>query len=438
MFGALLLFLLLFAIPATAQAATAKFTLNGVTKPSTIKKGSFFYLKGTITCDYTMKQVRVMIYDSTGKTCLQKYVAKPNSKTYSLTQADPYIEFDTLSVGKYYYKVQVVPKGASTKTVISKQFSVTGSGSIKIVNPKPSANLTLNTGAYYALGGTINSTYKIAKIVAKIIDSNSKSVYAKAVAPKTYSYSLADSALDDAMLFNKLSAGTYKLKITVTDSQGTSANVIYRTVTVKSTTTNSNSNTTPSSNGGTTNTSGSYLNYNGTVTTPSNFTARTTRPAASNVYYYSGNYNIYYQYNSLAPTGNAYYGSSYVLGNCTWYACGRAMEIVAKAGGSISKVQAIFGGDPVGIYNTNAAKGTFEYGTAPKIGALAIFNYGSSGDAHIAVVENIINGVPYVSESGYSVSTVQPNESKSNIIFKYQSIYNWAGGRSLRGYIYLI
>lgn len=32
------------------------------------------------------------------------------------------------------------------------------------------------------------------------------------------------------------------------------------------------------------------------------------------------------------------------------------MEIVASAGGNISRVQQIFGGDPVGIYNTNASK----------------------------------------------------------------------------------
>lgn len=119
------------------------------------------------------------------------------------------------------------------------------------------------------------------------------------------------------------------------------------------------------------------------------------------------------------------------------------MELVANAGGNVSKVKAIFGGDPVGIYNTNASlvakgKGGFSYGTTPKIGALAIFNYGSSGDAHIAVVENIVNGVPYVSESGYTVGATMPKSDKSNIIFRYQSIYNWAGGRSIRGYIYLI
>ena len=119
------------------------------------------------------------------------------------------------------------------------------------------------------------------------------------------------------------------------------------------------------------------------------------------------------------------------------------MEIVANAGGNVANVKAIFGGDPVGIYNTNASliakgKGGFSYGTTPKIGALVIFNYGSSGDAHIAVVENIVNGVPYVSESGYTVGATMPKSDKSNIIFRYQSIYNWAGGRQVLGYIYLV
>lgn len=36
------------------------------------------------------------------------------------------------------------------------------------------------------------------------------------------------------------------------------------------------------------------------------------------------------------------------------------------------------------------------------------FNYGASGDAHIAVVEDIVNGVPYVSESGYAFGTTVP------------------------------
>lgn len=435
LFGVMVLML---ALPVSAKAATAtKYTLSGISKPSTIKKGGYFSLKGKITCNKTMKEVRVTIYDISGKKCYQRYIAKPKSKTFNLAQADPYIEFNKLGVGIYYLKVRCTVSGGK-KVVVNRKFSIVGTGTIKIVNPKPAGNVSINQGAAYAIGGTIKSTYKLASVTASITNSSNTTVYTKTVQPKKTSYSVANTALDSAMLFDKLAAGTYKYTLTAQDSQGKKVTLISRTITVKATT--NGSNTTPGSTGGngSNGNTGDYLNTSGAVTIPANFTPRTTRPSASSPYYYNGSYNIYYKYNSLAPTGKPYYGNVYVLGNCTWYACGRAMEIVANAGGNIAKVQSIFGGDPVGIYNSNAAKGVFEYGTTPKIGALAIFNYGSSGDAHIAVVENIINGVPYVSESGYTESTTQPNAAKSNIVFKYQSIYNWAGGRSLRGYIYLI
>ncbi len=550
--------MLILALPVSAEAATAtKYTLSGVSKPTTIKKGGYFSLRGKITCNKVMKEVRVTIYDISGKKCYQRYIAKPKSKTFNLAQADQYIEFNRLNVGTYYLKVRCTVSG-SKKIVVNRKFTVTGTGAIKIVNPKPAGNISINKGGSYAIGGNISSTYKLASVTASlinssnktvytktvkpnkttynvansplddamlfnklaagtykykltavdnqgksvtliyrtvtvkgtntpttpgssvttgtikvinplpasdisftqgksyaiggvitstyklanvtaaIIDSGSRAVYSKTVIPNTISYNVANSPLDDAMLFNKLAAGTYKYRLTARDSKGKSVTLIYRTVTVKSSTTGSN--TTPGSSGGngSSNNNGSYLNTDEPVTIPANYVPRTGRPAATNKYYYNGDYNIYYRYNSLAPTGKPYYGKVYVTGNCTWYACGRAMEIVARAGGNVAKVQSIFGGDPVGIYNANAAKGVFEYGMTPKIGALAIFNYGAGGDAHIAVVENIINGVPYVSESGYTESATQPNAAKSNIVFWYQSIYNWAGGRSLRGYIYLL
>lgn len=433
LFGLMLMLLLVFAMPLTAQA---KMSISGASKPSTIKRGSFYNLKGKIKSTVTLKEVRVTIYNSTGRTCLQRYVTHPNSKTYDLRKADPYIKFDELKTGSYYLRVLCIDKKGYQKRVINKKFKVIGSGKIKVVNPKPNKNVSLDAGASYALGGKITSTYNLAKVSARIINSSTgKNVYAKYVKPKKKTYNLANSTLDAAMKFDSLPVGTYKLKVAATDSQGTVATLIYRTIKV------TGNGTTPGGNGsGGSNTGigGNYLDAPGNVTKPTGFVARKGRPAANNAWYYNGNKNIYYRYNSLAPTGKPYYGKVYVTGNCTWYACGRAMEIVAQNGGNVAKVQSIFGGDPVGIYNMNVTKKAFKYGTTPKIGALAVFNYGSDGSAHIAVVEDIVNGVPYVSESGFTESKTKPNSAKSNIVFKYQSIYNWAGGRSLRGYIYLI
>lgn len=441
----LFMLLLVVVIPVNAQAAFKVTKKTGITLPTTIKAGAVFQMKGTIKTNEKMTKISCTIYNSNGKKCLQRYDARVNAKSYNLKKADPHLAFDKLTAGKYYYRVCVYNAKGTKKRVVNRKFTVTGTsaaadGNIQISNPVPSADITLTAGQSYSLSGTITSKYKMKSITAKIINSSNQVVYSKVSKPNSKQYSLKNSAIDSAMKFDALTAGTYTFQINAVDTQKTNVVLIKRTVTVnaKSSTSTSN-NVTPGSTGSNTTVSNKeYLDYTGVVTKPSGFKARTGRPAASNQYYYNSSYNIYYKYNSLAPTGKKYYANYYVLGNCTWYACGRAMEVVANAGGNIANVQAIFGGDPVGIYNTNASKRVFSYGTTPKIGALAIFNYGASGDAHIAVVEDIVNGVPYVSESGYAFGTTVPASDKSNIIFKYQSIYNWAGGRQLLGYIYLI
>lgn len=430
--------LLIMAVPASAQAAF-KVTKSGVSLPSTIKKGATFQMKGTLKANEKMTKISCTIYNSNGKKCLQRYDKKLNGKTYNLKKADPYLAFDRLAAGKYYYRVCVYNAKGTKRRVVNRKFTVNdtaaSSGSIKISNPLPSGDFTLNAGQSYSLSGTITSRYKMKKITAKILNSSNQVVYSKVSKPNSKKYSLKNSAIDSAMKFDALTAGTYTFQINAIDSEKNNVVLIKRSLTI-----NAGSNNVSPGSTGSNNTAGNSesLDYSGIVTKPSGYKARTGRPAVSNPYYYNSSYNIYYKYNSLAPTGKKYYANYYVLGNCTWYACGRAMEIVASAGGNISRVQQIFGGDPVGIYNTNASKRVFSYGTSPKIGALAIFNYGASGDAHIAVVEDIVNGVPYVSESGYAFGTTVPAADRSNIVFKYQSIYNWAGGRQLLGYIYLI
>lgn len=438
----LMMTLLILAVPVSAQAAF-KVTTSGVSLPTTIKKGATFQMKGTIKGSEKITKISCTIYNSNGKKCLQRYDARVNTKKYNLKKADPYLAFEKLATGKYYYRICVYNANGKKKRVANRKFTVSGTttatasdGTIKISNPVPAGDFTLNAGQSFALSGTITSTYKMKSITAKILNSSNQVVYSKVSKPNSKKYNLKNSAIDSAMKFDALTAGTYTFQINAVDAQKNNVVLIKRSFTVKA---GSSNNVNPGSTGSNTTTGGStYLDYSGVVTKPSGYQARTGRPAASNQYYYNSSYNIYYKYNSLAPTGKKYYANYYVLGNCTWYACGRAMEIVAHAGGSVSKVQAIFGGDPVGIYNTNATKRVFSYGTTPKVGALAIFNYGSSGDAHIAVVEDIVNGVPYVSESGYAFGTTVPASDKSNIVFKYQSIYNWAGGRQLLGYIYLI
>lgn len=163
-----------------------------------------------------------------------------------------------------------------------------------------------------------------------------------------------------------------------------------------------------------------------------NFTARTKRPGAKSKYYYSAQ-NIYYNYNQYAPTGAAFASGLYCTGNCTWYACGRAAEILDKNGKPLNL--SIFGGNPYSIWNKNKQSGAYAYGSEPKVGALAVFGL-KNGSYHIAVVEKIEGGVVFVSESGYKTSAQKPKAS--NIVFHYGPIETWNRSRPVIGYIYLI
>lgn len=162
------------------------------------------------------------------------------------------------------------------------------------------------------------------------------------------------------------------------------------------------------------------------------FTERTKRPGKSSKHYYSIQ-NVYYRYNQYAPTGEAYAEGKYCAGNCTWYACGRASEILTKANKKVDL--SIFGGNPYGIWTKNLQTKTYKYGQTPKVGALVVFGQ-QYGSYHVAVVEKILNGVVYVSESGYK--TVSSKPKASNVVFHYGTIDEWNRNREIIGYIYLI
>ncbi|MBU5463876.1 S-layer homology domain-containing protein [Anaerotignum sp. MSJ-24] len=137
-------------------------------------------------------------------------------------------------------------------------------------------------------------------------------------------------------------------------------------------------------------------------TTAFAYSARTTAPAANNSYYYS--------------SANPFYSAGFT-GNCTWYAWGRAYEILGTSP-NLSRH------DANTWYSYNASYGYYNYGTEPKVGAIAC--YFKNGNNHVAVVEEITDGVAYVSEFNQG----------GDHSFHYR-IYN-AWNAPPDGYIYLV
>ena len=150
---------------------------------------------------------------------------------------------------------------------------------------------------------------------------------------------------------------------------------------------------------------------------------RTSMPSYSSVegrtYYYTNN-NVFYK-NDLAP--NQKYLSSYkgyCTGNCTWYAFARASEMNGKW------INSNFRWSASKWWDLNKQNNYYPYGTTPKVGAIACY------DNHVAVVEKVVNGQPYVSESGWKTSSKKPT-SASDIYFHYGK--PWYS--SPKGYIYV-
>ena len=160
------------------------------------------------------------------------------------------------------------------------------------------------------------------------------------------------------------------------------------------------------------------------TTTESNaaFSARTTVPsyssAAGKTYYYTNN-NIFYS-SGYGPNQVKRSDGKYVTGNCTWYAYGRASEILGK------NLNTNFRWDASRWWDINKQGNYYPYGSTPKVGAIACY------DSHVAIVEKVVNGKPYVSESSWTLSASKPTTA-DQLVFHYGSPWS----NSLKGYIYI-
>lgn len=149
-----------------------------------------------------------------------------------------------------------------------------------------------------------------------------------------------------------------------------------------------------------------------TSASAASFTARTTAPSASNVYY------LHTSYGGLNECIHISGGS--VLPNCVGYAWGRAYEILGSRP-NLPKT------DANTWYNNNKSSGAYSYGSTPKLGAILCWSGGSSG--HVAVVEEINGSTITISESHYGGTRFNIRTGTQSEIESYIS--------GFQGYIYI-
>ena len=157
----------------STSTSTAAPTISGQTKPSTMKAGKSFDIRGTITSGQTLTEVTVGVYDTSGIMKIGKTV-KPNAKSYDLRNVDTSIKFGSLSTGGYRYKV-TAKTGAGTTTLVNSTFMVLGS-SRTVADGTYYIESMKNTG--YGLNASGNSSASGGNIV---LGAKSSSNYMKFV-----------------------------------------------------------------------------------------------------------------------------------------------------------------------------------------------------------------------------------------------------------------
>ena len=110
----------------STTTSTAAPKISGQTKPSTMKAGSSFSIRGTITSGQKLTEVTVGVYDTSGSMKIGKTV-RPNTTSYDLRNVDTSIKFVSLGTGGYRYKV-TAKTSAGTTTLVNSAFMVLGRG----------------------------------------------------------------------------------------------------------------------------------------------------------------------------------------------------------------------------------------------------------------------------------------------------------------------
>lgn len=230
-------------------------SVSGVKSPSALYYGSSFSIKGTINSSSNLTKVRIGITDSSGKFLRGFYVTKsPNAKQFNIASVNSSIKFGKIGTGTHYYKVIAWDSKGETDTLVNRRFTVSR---FRLSNAKSPSSLA--AGNSFSVMGTVKSTYRIKSISVGVQKTSGhwvKGVYSSA-APNTNTYDLSN--LDSSIKFGKLSKGTYKYRIRVTDTYGITKYVLTKSFKVVS----SSSGSSGSSGGyAPLNSNGAKLSYN--------------------------------------------------------------------------------------------------------------------------------------------------------------------------------
>ncbi len=184
----------------------------------TIVQGEMHNITGKVTSNYVITKVIGEILS--GSTVKQSHTIYPNTKSVDLQSSDlnAYLTFGSLTAGNYMLRITATDESGECK-VANVSFAIETIPSTLSVSVD--AIGTITQGKTHNITGKVTSNYVITKVIGEIL-SGSTVKQSHTINPNTTSVDLQSSAINTYLKFAKLTAGSYKLRITATDASGMS------------------------------------------------------------------------------------------------------------------------------------------------------------------------------------------------------------------------
>lgn len=193
-------------------------TIDNYTYPTTLKQGSTFSVRGTVTSERSnITSLTVGVYDAAGTMATGKTVS-PNALQYNLQNVDSSVSFGSLVAGTYHYRV-IATNAAGTTTLLDKEFTVTAEGSDALTITDYNYPTTLKYGESFSIRGLVTSeSSNITSLSAAIYDTADDLKSSLTVNPNKTSYYLEDMV--GKLAFSSMSPGTYYYRVVATNAAG--------------------------------------------------------------------------------------------------------------------------------------------------------------------------------------------------------------------------
>lgn len=229
---------------------TPSLSVSSANYPTTMYQGDSFSVRGTVYTDLgTITEVKGEILNYYG-TAVQRSTANPNSQSYNLSGStvNSNLRFGQLTPGTYTYRITATAKNGSqtsTKVLVERSFTVlTRATATPLRAPvlsisSPNYPTAMYEGDSFSIRGTVYTDVgTISEVRVEIVDYYyGYTVMGQSAYPNAQSYTLNNSAINNALRFGQLGAGTYIYRVTAYAKNGTQTSektLVDRSFTVQS------------------------------------------------------------------------------------------------------------------------------------------------------------------------------------------------------------